>query len=264
MVSAPFTTFFERRQTFCHGSPKHCSGWDRPGAAGWIKKNCCRIKERLEAEGSGWSIWEHQTKLAFPPSVIPTIELSRLLFVRIHPLQCLCDGLFVIPKSSAPPSHRSAPPCCWQQCGGAACWQRGSSFGQQSDVLCASPAARPPRSEGVQPICHSKGQAHLERRWRSGGYPSSQRLLCWLRSQTLGIAAFFPVLSAFQPTDNTWGMRSPFETEGDGQKSSWIDFPAGAVTLINILQCLFTCLFSLRGGMWLRRRCRGEGQICKL
>lgn len=30
------------------------------------------------------------------------------------------------------------------------------------------------------------------------------------------------------------GMRPPFETEGDGQRSSWIDFSAGAVALINV------------------------------
>lgn len=40
------------------------------------------------------------------------------------------------------------------------------------------------------------------------GYPSSQRLLCWMRSQTLEITAFFPLLSAFQPTYNTGHVRN--------------------------------------------------------
>lgn len=49
-----------------------------------------------------------------------------------------------------------------------------------------------------------------------------------------------------------WGMRPPFETEGDGQKSSWIDFSAGAVTLINIFAAhtvlLYLCVFHLGRG----------------
>lgn len=108
----------------------------------------------------------------FFPSLIPIIELSRLLFVRIHLLQCLFDGLFVILKSSVPPSHLSILPFCWQQCGSAACWQRGFSFGQQNDSLCSAAiifrASCPLRSEGVQPICDSKGQAHLDRCLHSG------------------------------------------------------------------------------------------------
>lgn len=146
----------------------------------------------------------------------------------------------VIPKSSAPPSHLSPPPFCWQRCGrGGLLAERLFIWTAEWWPVCCGPSLpQPPPPpglrRGVQPICDSKGRAHLERRLRPGVPLLPRGSSAQYDPKTLGMAASFPLLSTSQPTDSTWGMRSPLVTEGDGQKSSWIDFPAGAVTLINI------------------------------
>lgn len=105
--------------------------------------------------------------------MIPTIELSRLLFVRIHPLQCLCHGLFCHPEElGAAVSSFTAAVLLTTVRQGQLVGREAFHLDSRMMACVLRPSLPQPPSrapKGVQPICDSKGRAHLERRLRSGG-----------------------------------------------------------------------------------------------
>lgn len=121
---------------------------------------------------------------------------------------------------------------------GTACWSRFFSCGKQKDRLCAAAiifqGRCPLRSEGASNhLCvqRSGPSGVLSTFWGSL-LPTAECCHTHWKSHSL-----VRVQSAFQPAYNTRHVRNVVRSilaQRDGQKSSYIDFSAFAVTLINI------------------------------